>query len=141
MKDLLEERELFLKKESKNKKRTTWTPNDTLIYDNYVEIFLRNKKQELVGITKISLHCLTDSIKKLKWHKTNRGYCSSSSLGREVKMHRLVIHAEKGDIVDHINRDKLDNRVENLRIVSASDSLKNRERKGIVPIIVSENVE
>ena len=34
-------------------------------------------------------------------------------------LHRYLIGATKGEIVDHINGDRLDNRVCNLRIVSA----------------------
>ena len=47
LKKLQIEREKFLEKQEKNKKRTTWTPNDILIYDEYAEIILRNKKQNI----------------------------------------------------------------------------------------------
>ena len=35
-------------------------------------------------------------------------------------LHRIIIGAEKGQIVDHINRNKTDNRISNLRIVSTA---------------------
>ena len=37
-----------------------------------------------------------------------------------VYMHRLVIGAKEGEIVDHINQDKTDNRKSNLRIATKS---------------------
>jgi len=38
-----------------------------------------------------------------------------------------ILKAKKGEIVDHINRDKSDNRRENLRLVSKSLNCYNRE--------------
>lgn len=40
-------------------------------------------------------------------------------------MHRLIIGAKKGQIVDHINRISLDNRLKNLRISNASLNIAN----------------
>jgi len=58
------------------------------------------------------------------------GYVRVSLVGKNyVYLHRLIIGAKKGEIVDHINRDKLDNRRLNLRIVSASLNLYNKEIK------------
>ena len=43
-----------------------------------------------------------------------------------IKMHRTVIGAKRGQTVDHINGDTLDNRRCNLRIVTARESALNR---------------
>ena len=40
-----------------------------------------------------------------------------------IELHRFVINAQKGQIVDHINRDTLDNRKANLRICTNSENL------------------
>jgi hypothetical protein len=42
-------------------------------------------------------------------------------------LHRFIIKAKKGEIVDHINRNKKDNRRENLRVVSAKLNSYNRK--------------
>ncbi|MEC0328736.1 HNH endonuclease [Paenibacillus macerans] len=41
-------------------------------------------------------------------------------------MHRYLTDAPKGTVVDHINGNKLDNRRENLRIVSQTENQANR---------------
>lgn len=44
-------------------------------------------------------------------------------------LHRVIMNAKKGDIVDHINRDTTDNRRCNLRLVSKSLNNYNRDSK------------
>lgn len=44
------------------------------------------------------------------------------------KIHRKIMQCPVGKQVDHINGDKLDNRKQNLRIVTASQNCKNRSK-------------
>ena len=58
-------------------------------------------------------------------------YVSGSSGGKAVYLHRFVMNAQKGDIVDHINHDTMDNRKSNLRFATHRDNVANqRVRQG-----------
>jgi len=54
--------------------------------------------------------------------RINLGYKKS----KMVQLHRVIMKAKKGQIVDHINRDTLDNRKINLRICNKSQNGMNR---------------
>lgn len=64
--------------------------------------------------------------KKIYFDKTSGYY--RVYLGKEGTnlIHRYILKAKKGQIVDHINRNKKDNRRENLRFVSAKLNNYNR---------------
>ncbi len=49
--------------------------------------------------------------------------------GKQVRMHREILEVKKGEIVDHINHDTLDNRKENLRKCSNRQNLQNIEKE------------
>ena len=70
-----------------------------------------------------------DLIAGCKW-RMNKSYARTykKENGKEVRvfMHRLIVNAKQGEIVDHINRVKTDNRRENLRIVSSLTNCLNR---------------
>lgn len=77
-----------------------------------------------------------EKISGIKWHyqeKRKTGYAIRSVWidGKQTtqRMHRLIINAKIGEIIDHINGDGLDNRSSNLRIVSHRENCINRRSK------------
>lgn len=46
--------------------------------------------------------------------------------GGNIYFHRTIMNAPKGSEIDHINGNKLDNRLSNLRFCSRSENLRNR---------------
>lgn len=56
---------------------------------------------------------------RYKWSLGKRGYPRARVDGHVLTLHRLVIgQVPDGMVTDHINRDKLDNRITNLRFVT-----------------------
>lgn len=62
----------------------------------------------------------------------SNGYLHIRIDGRSYRNHRIVWEMHNGDIpagfeIDHVNGIRHDNRIENLRLVSRSDNMKNRK--------------
>lgn len=51
---------------------------------------------------------------------------------RNIRLHRWIMDEPENFVIDHINHDTLDNRYHNLRIVSQSVNMLNRENTGVV---------
>jgi hypothetical protein len=56
------------------------------------------------------------------WHVSKRGYLATKYKGRVVPLHRLLLGNPKGMNVDHVNRDKMDNRRRNLRLCTPQEN-------------------
>lgn len=73
-----------------------------------------------------------EELSKYKWFK-NKGYCKRSTTKNyktvHFTMHRVIMQAKKGEYVDHINGDRLDNRRSNLRICSNQENLCNKPKQ------------
>jgi hypothetical protein len=70
-----------------------------------------------------------ERLNKHKWHAVkhrNTYYARRTENKKTIAMHREILNMEKGTICDHINRNGLDNRKQNLRICSHSQNNKNR---------------
>ena len=96
--------------------------NEILILDGYAEVLLYNLRGEEVARAKIDLDCI-DLIKSDHWYLTSANYM----MGKEKGLfHKLLINSK---IVDHINRDTLDNRKDNLRGATSSQNQINRSKQ------------
>ena len=78
-----------------------------------------------------------NKIKDISWCISTEGYCIATASKYDIcpttiRMHRLLLCGHipnTGDVVDHINRDRLDNRHTNLRLVDISTNILNSPTK------------
>lgn len=70
-----------------------------------------------------------DLVSRYKWYEQKHPstiYARTGGRKFRTSMHRLIMNAKKGQKVDHINHDGLDNRKENLRFTTATRNGQNR---------------
>ena len=104
------------------KVRTKFDPNEIIDNgDGTSSIILYDKQSNPVGKALVDTVNVA-TIASMKWCLDKNGYVKSS---KQEYLHR-VITGEKTLYVDHINGDKLNNTLSNLRICSNADNLKNR---------------
>ena len=109
---------------------------------DYNEVMYENKKFIVAKKADFTFIFDKDDFEKVKdktWYKISSGYISSSitvdGKKNQILLHRFVMNLldfpGKGatESVDHINRNPLDNRKENLRIVSQSEQNINQKKK------------
>ena len=72
-----------------------------------------------------------ERVLKLKWHINTVGYVVSDQRkhkrGKYIRLHRFILQPNKNELIDHKNRNPLDNRKCNLRIADKSTNAMNRE--------------
>lgn len=107
-------------------KRTKYTKNEIRVVGNICEMDLYNMKGEVRATTVFNKKYLS-KVKKLKWSQITYGYVRH--VKSKTMLHRMIIDAEDGEIVDHINRNPLDNRRENLRIVTQAQNVINKGKQ------------
>ena len=65
-------------------------------------------------------------LSKRKWYFSG-AYAARFENRRVVFLHKEIMKPETGQVVDHINHNKLDNRKSNLRVVTPSENSFNRK--------------
>lgn len=66
-------------------------------------------------------------IKDYCWLENDQGYAISHNAdGSNIRQHRLILHPNADEIIDHKNQNRLDNRRENLRIANKQTNGINR---------------
>lgn len=93
-------------------------------------IFTIVDDEDFAYLSKKKWHIETGQNGKFKYARHNFYIKGKRSYGC-IKMHRLVIGAKKGQHVDHINGDMLDNRKENLRFcTNQQNQMNGKPRRG-----------
>ncbi len=67
-----------------------------------------------------------ETLRLYKWHAMQSGYAARRVGTRIILMHRVILNAPDGLMVDHINGDPTDNRRCNLRLATSQQNHFNR---------------
>lgn len=105
---------------------TLQDPNVIVEHKDYAEVVLRNKEGEETGRALIDIEDV-EKIRKYKWYMNPKGYAVYVNK-RCIQMHRYIANPPQHLVIDHINRNKLDNRKCNLRICTQKENVANSSR-------------
>ena len=93
-------------------------------YDDFYIVALTQDKWMIVDNDRKNRKLL----KNYTWYYNN-GY-AKTMVGRSMKSyHQLLLNYEAGLVADHINRCKFDNRIDNLRIVTHQENMRNQPKR------------
>lgn len=110
-----------------------WTPNDYRIDGDTAYLALTNRNGEIVAETMIDADDISYVLTR-RWSLDPQGYATSATerngVYDNISLHRFVMRCRPGDgvVVDHRNRNKLDNRKANLLPSDTIHNGGNRER-------------
>lgn len=114
-------------------KRTIYDPNEIILYEDYAEMLLYDLVGNEIASTFIDLDDVA-KVKKYKWHLSDTGYVITCIDGINLRLHKYIIGDYENykahdydNMTDHIDRNKLNNRKDNLRKVNDSENKQNRD--------------
>ena len=95
-------------------KKGRFKPNKNIFIKKDNLIYCYSNKNELLFFTD------NEKIIKYNWCKYSNVYCATKIKGKIIPVHRFLINPKENEVVDHINRNKKDNRMSNLRNTNKS---------------------
>lgn len=119
---------------------TIFAPNEYIYHNDYAEIVLYDKYHNDVGHALIDLDDI-EKCKQYKWHIRKGRYVvatipnGTKSSNEKMHLHRLITDYYGNEfVVDHINRNPLDNRKCNLRVVTQQINATNNKNSGVTKV-------
>jgi hypothetical protein len=100
---------------------------------DYLELGLFGNNANNIG-SNILISKKSFQITEFKWYLGSSGYPvtygdKNYKFGRGIKLHNFLFpDTPKGYVVDHINRNRLDNRLNNLRVITQKENSYNRTK-------------
>ena len=107
------------------KERTKFDKNKIIIEEEFARIEMYDKNHHVVAEAIIDSSDVP-KVEPFKWN-LSKGYVVTKQGDKHIKLHRIIMsdYLDVDKEVDHINRNKLDNRKCNLRIVSHYENMQN----------------
>ena len=109
--------------------------NNKQIINNIVYIHIINNNGEQFTVLYSGNH--VEDVMKSTWcigiRNGRVGYVYSNNYkGKMIRLHQVDFELKNGRVIDHINNNPLDNRFENLRVVTRAENNKNIKSKNIL---------
>lgn len=98
--------------------------NEIRIFNDTAKIVLYDKDGNEISEAIIDIDDV-DKVKVFRW-RLHCGYPCTTHKGKLIFLHNLIMDKYDENVIDHTDRNKLDNRKINLRIASLSENGKNR---------------
>lgn len=103
--------------------------NEYVLKEDYGELHILDKESNIKAIVLIDKEDI-EKLKQYSFRLHNKGYISSVKNGKTIYIHQIILNSKviKNYEIDHINRNKLDNRKKNLRICKHLENTHNRKQ-------------
>lgn len=144
----MEDSSLIFSRLINNKGMELMKGNNYIIYDKHAEMIIVSK---IYGIVKVKIDKEdVEKCTKLTWHyakNKDSKYIQTRIKGKMIKLHRYIMKIDDSNIiVDHKNRNTLDNRRDNLRICdyeknSFNKSIRSDNTSGVVGVDYNKNAK